>query len=85
MSLWANWDGLSGQYQGLIGKRDSWAANDMMWQIEANVDTGIMRIQREGIEIPFPQSDLHVRSIDEPAAAVFNGRAADGVSAASGG
>jgi hypothetical protein len=53
VSLWANWDGLSGQYQGLIGKRDSWAAADMMWQIEANIDTGIVRFQREGItDIP---------------------------------
>ncbi|MDY0355928.1 MAG: LamG-like jellyroll fold domain-containing protein [Sedimentisphaerales bacterium] len=53
VSLWANWDGLSGQYQGLIGKRDTWAAADMMWQIEANIDTGIVRLQREGIaDIP---------------------------------
>jgi len=53
VSLWANWNGLSGQYQGLIGKRDSWAAADMMWQIEANIDTGIVRLQREGIaDIP---------------------------------
>ncbi len=49
VSLWANWNGLSGQYQGLIGKRDSWAAAQMMWQIEANIDTGIVRLQREGI------------------------------------
>jgi len=49
VSLWANWSGLSGQYQGLIGKRDSWSAADMMWQIEANIDTGIVRLQREGI------------------------------------
>ena len=48
LSLWANWGGLSGQYQGLIGKRDSWAAADMRWQIEANIDTGIIRFQREG-------------------------------------
>jgi concanavalin A-like lectin/glucanase superfamily protein len=48
VSLWANWNGLNGQYQGLIGKRDSWLANDMMWQIEANIDTGIIRFQRAG-------------------------------------
>ncbi|MDI6448337.1 LamG-like jellyroll fold domain-containing protein [Anaerobaca lacustris] len=54
VSLWANWDGLSGQYQGLIGKRDpGWSAAEMMWQIEANIDTGIVRFQREGIaDIP---------------------------------
>ncbi len=50
VSLWANWDGLSDQYQGLIGKRDpGWSAAEMMWQIEANIDTGIVRFQREGI------------------------------------
>jgi concanavalin A-like lectin/glucanase superfamily protein/carbohydrate binding protein with CBM4/9 domain/F5/8 type C domain-containing protein len=49
VSLWANWNGLNGQYQGLIGKRDSWAADDMMWQIEANIDTGIIRFQRAGL------------------------------------
>ena len=54
VSLWANWDGLSGEYQGLIGKRNpGWSAAQMMWQIEANIDTGIVRFQREGIaDIP---------------------------------
>jgi hypothetical protein len=51
IALWTRWNGLSGFYQGLIGKRDSWAANDMMWQIEANIDTGIVRLQREGAEV----------------------------------
>ena len=51
VSLWARWNGLSGLYQGLIGKRDSWAANDMMWQIEANVDVGTIYLQREGVNI----------------------------------
>jgi hypothetical protein len=40
VSLWAKWNGLSGEWQGLIGKRDTWAADDMMWHIEAHVDTG---------------------------------------------
>jgi len=48
VSLWANWNGLSGQYQGLIGKRDSWAADDMMWDLEANRDTGVLRFGRNG-------------------------------------
>ncbi len=52
LSLWVHWNGLNGQYQGLIGKRDSWAANDMMWQIEANIDTGVIRFQREGLDLP---------------------------------
>jgi regulation of enolase protein 1 (concanavalin A-like superfamily) len=38
--LWARWNGLNGGWQGLIAKRDTWAANDMMWQLEANNETG---------------------------------------------
>ncbi|UCD51240.1 MAG: discoidin domain-containing protein [Phycisphaerales bacterium] len=52
VSLWANWNGLSGQYQGLIAKRDTWAADDMMWQIEANVDTGALGFFRDGSAPP---------------------------------
>jgi hypothetical protein len=54
VSLWAKWGGLTTFYQGLIGKRDSWAANDMMWQIEANITTGVLRLQREGAEVVGP-------------------------------
>jgi len=46
VSLWAKWHGLSDSWQGLIGKRDSWNATDMMWQIEANIDTGVVRFER---------------------------------------
>ena len=42
VSLWAQWQGLSGFYQGLIGKRDNWATDEMMWHIEANIDTGAL-------------------------------------------
>ena len=48
VSLWARWDGLTGVYQGLIGKRDSWDADDMMWDLEANRDTGVLRFGRNG-------------------------------------
>ncbi|UCD51241.1 MAG: LamG domain-containing protein, partial [Phycisphaerales bacterium] len=48
VALWANWNGLSGQYQGLIAKRDVWATDDMMWQIEANRDTGTLGFFRNG-------------------------------------
>jgi hypothetical protein len=48
VSLWANWNGLSSYYQGLMGKRDTWSATDMMWQIEANLDTGAISFSRNG-------------------------------------
>ncbi len=46
VSLWARWNGLTEFYQGLIGKRDSWAVDDMMWQIEATIDTGALGFSR---------------------------------------
>ncbi|MCP4261496.1 MAG: LamG domain-containing protein [Planctomycetes bacterium] len=46
--LWAKWNGLNGRYQSLIGKRNSWNANDMMWQLEANHISGDARFEREG-------------------------------------
>jgi hypothetical protein len=52
VSIWANWNGLSGQYQGLIAKRDVWAADDMMWQIEANRDSGTLGFFRNGSNPP---------------------------------
>jgi len=49
VSLWARWNGLSGQYQSLIAKRDGWAADNMMWHLEAHRDSGAVRVGREGI------------------------------------
>lgn len=49
----AKWDGLTDQWQGLMSKRDSWSRYDMMWQIEANQSTGLVRFQRDGeAEVP---------------------------------
>jgi len=72
VALWAKWGGLSGQYQGLIGKRDTWAASDMMWQIEANVDSGTLTFMRSGSD---PYDGDPVLPVDEWAhvAATFDG------------
>jgi hypothetical protein len=48
VTLWAKWSGLTGQWQGLIGKRDSWNPNDMMWQIEADPQTGALGFYHAG-------------------------------------
>jgi hypothetical protein len=32
VALWSYWDGLNGNYQTLVAKRDSWDSNDIMWQ-----------------------------------------------------
>jgi len=60
--LWAKWNGLTTQWQGLIGKRDTWAANQMMWQIEANQTTGAVTFSREGV---YPASGNPVLPIGE--------------------
>ncbi len=48
VSLWAKWDGLTDQWQGLVGKADSWDANDMMWLLQANIDDGRLGFFRQG-------------------------------------
>ncbi|HPD45595.1 MAG TPA: immunoglobulin domain-containing protein [Anaerohalosphaeraceae bacterium] len=48
VSVWARWNGLSGSYQSLIGKRDGWGADLMMWQLGLDITTGEMNFQREG-------------------------------------
>jgi len=49
VSLWAKWNGLSTQWQGLIGKRNSWADGQTMWQIEASQTTGALSFSRYNI------------------------------------
>jgi len=75
VSLWARWNGLNGQYQGLIAKRDTWSAADMMWQIEGNIDTGALSFKQEGSS---PPSGAPVLPIGEWAhvAATFDGATA---------
>lgn len=43
--LWAKWNGLSGFYQGLMGKRDSWADGNVVWDLEINITSGNLYIQ----------------------------------------
>ena len=49
VSLWAKWNGLSTQWQGLIGKRDNWSDTGTMWQIEANQTSGALSFSRYNI------------------------------------
>jgi hypothetical protein len=46
VSIWLNWNGVSGQYMGLIGKRDTWAEDEMMWHVEATQSDGNVNIAR---------------------------------------
>ena len=50
LALWARWNGLSGFWQGLMGKRNTWAANDMMWDLEINIDNGSLYVHRHSFE-----------------------------------
>jgi hypothetical protein len=45
IALWVKWNGLSGEWQGLISKRNSWdpaPIGEMMWFLEANQTTGAL-------------------------------------------
>jgi len=62
VALWANWKGATGQYQGLIAKRNSWAANQMMWHIEANNAAGAVAFARTDV---YPSSGNPVLPVGE--------------------
>jgi potassium efflux system protein len=51
-----------------------WAAQQDTWfQLQSDVTVAVAKALREaGIEIPFPQRDLHIRSIDPDAGNVLN-------------
>jgi hypothetical protein len=51
VSLWAKWNGLSNQWQGLIGKRDTWADGETMWQVEASQTAGVLSLGRYNISV----------------------------------
>jgi len=46
VAVWVKWEGLSGNYQGIVGKRDSWTATDTYWGLELNVDSGNIGFSR---------------------------------------
>ncbi|MBN2133714.1 MAG: PASTA domain-containing protein [Sedimentisphaerales bacterium] len=46
--LWARWNGPNGRAQGLISKRDFWQQNQMMWQLDAAVGSGMVGFRSYG-------------------------------------
>jgi hypothetical protein len=46
VALWAKWDGPTDQWQGLIGKRDSWDVENMLWDIEISRDNDTIAFRR---------------------------------------
>jgi hypothetical protein len=47
IAAWINWNGLSGQWQGILAKRAGWDTG-MMWYLEAHMDTGAIRFSTRG-------------------------------------
>ena len=43
-AVWAKWDGSTNNWQGLVCKRDTWAVDGMMWQIELNRETDLLGV-----------------------------------------
>ncbi len=47
-SIWAKWNGINGNYHGLIAKRDAWDPAQMMWQLEIDASSGLSQFSRYG-------------------------------------
>ncbi|UCG59061.1 MAG: PASTA domain-containing protein, partial [Phycisphaerales bacterium] len=56
--LWANWNGRNGRWQGLIGKRDTAAIDDMMWQLVAHKANGTLFFGLAGTWVETPEAAL---------------------------
>jgi hypothetical protein len=46
ISFWVKWVGNNGNWQGIINRRGSWNAADMMWRIDKNPTTGEISFER---------------------------------------
>ncbi len=46
ISFWVKWIGNNGDWQGIINRRGSWSASDMMWRIDKNPTTGEISFER---------------------------------------
>jgi hypothetical protein len=75
VSLWANWKGTTGLYQGLIAKRDTWSDTATMWQVEANNAAGNLTFSRYN---SYPGSGNPILPVNEWAhvAVTFDGTTA---------
>jgi potassium-dependent mechanosensitive channel len=61
-----------------------WSANQDAWfQLQSEVAIAVVKaLQKAGIEIPFPQRDLHIRSLEPSVRATFAGDSTDASSPA---
>lgn len=48
ISFWMKWDGSTGEYQNILRKMDTWAADDMMWQLGVSSDNAVNIISSGG-------------------------------------
>lgn len=48
VAFWVQWTENNTAWQGIINRRGSWAANNMMWRIDKNPDSGEISFEREG-------------------------------------
>ncbi|MBN1509530.1 MAG: DUF5011 domain-containing protein [Sedimentisphaerales bacterium] len=77
VSLWTRWDGPNAEYQGLIGKRDTWETTQMMWNLAIDRDTHIIRLSRSGSypwsgDVVLPQGQwTHVAVTFDGTTAIF--------------
>jgi len=48
IAFWVQWTENNTNWQGIINRRGSWAAGDMMWRIDKNPSTGEISFERAG-------------------------------------
>ena len=48
VTFWVKWAGVTGRYQGFVGKRNGWGEGVMMWQIGMDNGDGQVSFQRSG-------------------------------------
>jgi hypothetical protein len=85
IALWAKWTGDNGTWQGLIGKRNTWGVDTMMWQLEVQPVTGTVDFKNaattvSSASLPSGQWEHVVVAFDGTTATIYR----NGVPAASG-
>jgi hypothetical protein len=76
VSFWSKWGGSTGSWQGFIGKRDTWGAASMMWNINCHAQNeGRVGIDSDGSGPWFGPTEVRVLPVDQWAhvAVTFDG------------
>jgi len=75
VAVWIKWEGITTDYQGIMGKRDGWNDADTCWHLELNIDTGNIAFGSYNV---FPNFGTNIPPIGEwqHVAVTFDGETA---------